>query len=103
MTDGDADTFVHALATDWRTADLSSADASLCGYAERLTDDPAGIGDGDIALLRQQGFDDDAIHDATQIICYFNYINRLASGLDVELEDSVRAWELPLPGDEGAL
>ena len=73
---------------------------ALCGYAERLTDDPAGIGDGDIELLRSYGFDEDAIHDATQIICYFNYINRFAIGLDVELEDFVRAWELPLAGDE---
>ncbi len=53
------------------------------------------MGDGDIDALRRHGFDDDAIHDATQIICYFNYINRLVDGLGIDLEDDVRAWELP--------
>ena len=96
MTDDAADAFVHALATDWRTADhLDEADRALCTFAERLTVDPAGVGDGDIEALRRQGFDDDAIHDATQIICYFNYINRLVDGLGIDLEDAVRAWELP--------
>jgi len=40
----------------------------------------------DVAALRAQGFDDRAIHDATAVIGYFNYINRVADALDVELE-----------------
>lgn len=42
--------------------------------------------------LRAAGFDDVAIHDATQVIGYFNYINRVADALDVDLEDSIPAW-----------
>ena len=46
----------------------------------------------DLELLRGHGFADPAIHDATQVIAYFNYINRIADGLGVEDEDFVRAW-----------
>lgn len=49
----------------------------------------------DIEALRAAGFDDRAIHDATQIASYFNYINRIADALHVEQEDFVRAWEQP--------
>lgn len=48
---------------------------------------------GDILALRQCGFDDRAIHDATQIIAYFNYINRIADALHVEQEEFIRPWE----------
>ncbi len=34
--------------------------------------------------LRAHGFDDRAIHDAVQVISYFNYITRVADALGVE-------------------
>ena len=40
----------------------------------------------DLDALRKQGFNDTAIHDATQVIAYFNYINRIADGLGTDLE-----------------
>ena len=46
----------------------------------------------DIGTLRQVGFDDVAIHDATQVISYFNYINRIADALGVEPETFIRQW-----------
>ncbi|HMQ32445.1 MAG TPA: hypothetical protein PKD53_17065 [Chloroflexaceae bacterium] len=49
----------------------------------------------DVAALRAAGFDDRAIHDATQVAGYFNYINRVADALHVEQERFVRAWEQP--------
>ena len=36
--------------------------------------------------LRLQGLDDEAILHATQIVAYFNFVNRLALGLGVQLE-----------------
>ena len=50
------------------------------------------MGEDDIQALRAQGWDDRAIHDATQIIAYFNYINRVAEALGVEPESFVRPW-----------
>ena len=40
----------------------------------------------DVAALRRAGFEDLAIHDAVQVIAYFNYINRVADALHVDLE-----------------
>jgi hypothetical protein len=34
-----------------------------------------------------------AIHDATQIVAYFNTINRVADALGVENEAFIRSWE----------
>jgi hypothetical protein len=58
-----------------------------------LTREPAAVTENDILTLRTHGFDDRAIHDATQVIAYFNYINRVAEGLNVELEPFIRPWE----------
>lgn len=75
-----------ALAVDWRTAPLPAADAALCEFAEKLTRTPGAMVRGDVDVLRAQGFDDRAIHDAAQVAAYFNYINRIADALEVELE-----------------
>lgn len=42
---------------------------------------------GDVESLREVGFDDRAIHDAAAVTGYFAFVNRLADGLGVELED----------------
>jgi alkylhydroperoxidase family enzyme len=36
--------------------------------------------------LRELGLDDAAIHDAIQVIGYFNYINRVAEGVGTDPE-----------------
>ena len=37
--------------------------------------------------LRAAGWDDTQIHDAVQVIAFFNYITRIADALGVDLED----------------
>ncbi|MEM7530840.1 MAG: hypothetical protein AAF639_01585 [Chloroflexota bacterium] len=46
----------------------------------------------DLDMLCQHGFDDRAIHDAVQVIAYFNYITRIADSLGVEEEDFIQPW-----------
>ncbi len=92
MDDAEADAFVDAIARDWRTAPLSQVDHALCAYAEKLTRAPAEMSEGDVERLRAAGLHDVAIHDATQIIGFFNYINRVADALGVEPEGFVRHW-----------
>ena len=84
---------MHQLCADWRRADLPPADQALCAFAEKLTRRPQDSTIEDIDQLRQHGFDDRGIHDAVQIIGYFNYINRVADALGVEPESFVRPWE----------
>jgi alkylhydroperoxidase family enzyme len=59
----------------------------LCEYTEKLTRTPAEVDASDIARLREAGFDDAGITSATQVIAYFNYINRIAEGRGVDPED----------------
>lgn len=89
-----ADDLVEGIARDWRTADLSAPDRALAGFAAQLTSSPAAMRREHVDALRAAGFDDVAIHDATQIVGYFNYINRVAEALGVEAEPEalVRAW-----------
>lgn len=58
----------------------------LVAYALKLTREPAAVSEGDVAALRAVGLDDRAIVDANQVVSYFNYVNRIADGLGVELE-----------------
>ena len=80
------DEFKQHLTTNWRNADLKPIDKQILDYAERLTKEPTSITPEYIDNLRTNGFDDQMLHDAVQVIAYFNYVNRLADGLGVELE-----------------
>jgi uncharacterized peroxidase-related enzyme len=91
----DADAFVHSVVRDWRTARLSDVDRALCAFAAKLTHTPHDMTPADLALLRAQGLDDRAIHDATQVIAYFNYITRIADALGVEPETFIPPWGGP--------
>lgn len=84
---------MHQIASDWRCADLAAPDRALCEFAEKLTHTPHAMTPADLDALRAHGFDDRALHDAVQVIAYFNYINRVADALGVEPEHFVRAWE----------
>ena len=70
----------------WREAALSARESALCAYAEKLTLTPAAMLESDLDALRAVGLDDTACHDAIQVIAYFNYINRVAEGVHVDLE-----------------
>ncbi len=56
-------------------------------YAVKLTRDPGGMTAGDVESLREAGFGDRAVLDICQVVSYYNYVNRLADGLGVELEE----------------
>jgi uncharacterized peroxidase-related enzyme len=71
---------------DYRNADLEPRVRALCDYAIKLTAAPAKVDGEDADLLRSHGWNDAAIHDAIQVVSYFNYINRIAEGVGIEDE-----------------
>ena len=80
------DELADQLKRDWKSAELDEADRALCQWAEKLTQSPDKMTQTDVEHLRQKGFSQSAISDAAQVISYFNYINRIADGLGVDLE-----------------
>lgn len=85
-SEGMSDEQVQCVCAGWRTARLPAREAALCAFAEKLTLAPATITQADHAPLRAAGLDDTGIHDLVQVTAYFNYINRVADGLGVDLE-----------------
>jgi uncharacterized peroxidase-related enzyme len=71
------------VAHDYRRADLEPRVRALCDFAVRLTREPASVSQEAIDGLRAQGWSDPAIHDAIQVIAFFNYINRVADAVGI--------------------
>ena len=88
---------VHLIVKDWKKANLSERHQALCHFAEKLSGDPKQMKFEDLSSLKQTGYSDRAIHDAVQIIGYFNYVNRIADSLGVEPETFTHQWELSAP------
>ncbi|MCH2179322.1 MAG: hypothetical protein MK106_11015 [Mariniblastus sp.] len=87
-----ADALVHQVVSDWRTAGLQPADHQLCAFAAKLTTQQYKMVPEDLDSLRSFGFSDRALHDAVQVIGYFNYISRIADSLGVEAEENIKKW-----------
>lgn len=59
-------------------------------FAEKLTLTPSAIAPADLDALRAEGLSDEDLLTATQVIAFFNYINRVADALGVPDEPQ---WE----------
>lgn len=82
---GSAD-LARSLARDPGSAEVSPTDRAMLDYAAKLTLAPSAVSSADVDALREGGFTDAAILDICQVVAYYNYVNRLADGLGVELE-----------------
>ena len=76
-----------AIERDYREVQLSPRERAMLDYAVKLTVTPSEMGQADVQQLREVGLSDVAILDVCQVSAYYNYVNRLAEGLGVELED----------------
>lgn len=77
------------MRTDYRSATISEADRAMLAYCEKLTNTPASVTAEDIETLRRRGFTDAAMLDICQVAAYFAFVNRIADGLGVELENQL--------------
>jgi uncharacterized peroxidase-related enzyme len=81
-----AEALVETVKRDYRSAALTAAERAMLDFAVKLTRTPAEMQEADVATLRGQGFDDEAVYTITQIAALFAYYNRLADGLGIEDE-----------------
>ncbi|HUP20246.1 MAG TPA: hypothetical protein VM778_09875 [Gemmatimonadota bacterium] len=66
---------------------LAPADRSMLAYVEKLTRSPMDIGEADVVVLREAGFDDRSIHDIAAVAAYLAFVTRLSLGLGVDIHD----------------
>ena len=81
----------HALAeavASGRFEGLGHRLRALLAYAVALTVSPRDVQRTAVEALEGAGLTAREIIDANQVVAYFNYVNRIADGLGVELEDS---------------
>lgn len=73
------------LVTEFNKAELNNRQVDLCRFAAQLTLHPAGFEeDYETNMLKDAGLTDSAILDATLVVAYFNFVNRIVLALDVE-------------------
>jgi len=72
----------------------------MLDYAVKLSRAPSAVTSDDVERLREAGFEDAAILDICQVTSYYNYVNRLADGLGVELESSWRNEDLSISREQ---
>lgn len=71
---------------DYQGFARDNREEQLFHFAEALTRSPHVVEEDDIEPLKEAGMSEDEISHAVQVISYFNYINRIAEGLGVQLE-----------------
>lgn len=70
----------------------------MLSYADKLTRSPAAMERVDVEVLREVGFSDTDILHIVEVTAYYAYVNRIADGLGVELEEWI--WGSPEGRDE---
>ncbi len=72
--------------------DLAPRDRAMLDYAAKLTREPWAMTRDDVERLRAHAFTDRGILEINLTTGYMSFVNRLADGLGVELEDF---WSRP--------
>ncbi len=77
-------------------ADLDSQTRGILDFSAKLTRDPAGMQESDVQSLRDLGLSDEQILSTVGITCLFNFMNRLADGLGVDIsaerQEAMSGW-----------
>ena len=79
--------FAEKLRDDPDGIQLDARERALVDYAAKLTRAPADMRESDLDAMRAAGLSDRDILDTNLIVGYFAYVNRIADGLGVRLEE----------------
>jgi len=78
---------VQKIIEDYRSAGLSERTKAALDFSCKLTHSPGKVSKDDTDNLKNLGFSDREILDICQVTAYFNFVNRMADGLGIELEE----------------
>lgn len=79
---------MDSLRRDPEGCSLSPRHRALADYAVKLARTPGSLVEQDLEPLRSVGLSDRDIHDACAVASYYCFVNRMANGLGVELEEA---------------
>jgi uncharacterized peroxidase-related enzyme len=79
--------FLTQVQRDYTQASLDAKDRAMLDYAKKLTLAPGAMTLQDIENLRKAGLGDAEILSINLITSYFNFVNRVATGLGVEFSE----------------
>jgi uncharacterized peroxidase-related enzyme len=85
------DALADQLKVDYTQAELKPRERAMLDYVYKLTRTPWAMRESDVRSLRAVGFDDLAILHVVELASFFNYINRVADALGVELDQGL--WD----------
>ena len=81
---------------DYTQADLDPQTRGMLDYAAKLTKEPGSMSKEHVDGLKALGLSDEQVLSTVLISCRFNFFNRLANGLGVELQpgamEKTLAW-----------
>ena len=84
------------LLNDYTQASLAPTDRLMLDFALKLTQRPASVIKADVEKLRQAGLEDRQILAVVLLTCLYNFMDRLADGLGVdvpqEYQKLVESW-----------
>ncbi len=89
---------VAGIVRDPETAAIDEATRALLRFAVRLSRFDPKPAPAELESLRAHGFSDADLHDAVQIVGFFNYIVRVADALGVPLDPWLVEFERELGG-----
>jgi len=79
---------ISRLRTDFEAADLTNRELVLCSFANLLTVNPEAYrNEKYLAPVKKTGISDNGILDATLVVSYFNFVNRIVLALGLEVSD----------------
>jgi uncharacterized peroxidase-related enzyme len=78
---------VARIQKDFRAAGLDPKRIAMLEYSEKLTLTPGAMEHSDVEALRVAGFSDADILAIAEVTGYYAYVNRIADGLGVQVEE----------------
>lgn len=80
---------ISRLRTDFEHAELTARELVLCSFANLLTVNPEAYrNEKYLAPLKKIGLTDSGILDATLVVAYFNFVNRVVLALGLEVTEA---------------